>query len=416
MDNYIFMTSYYLPKPGATGMCVHQVAKELAKTDNVFTICYRDIGEDKKFEVDGIKVIKIEIPDYLKNIDIGNKRLEKIRYFQSILKKLFYIYKYPLRSNSLVDNYCSVVSQIIKKVGKATIIASYTPLEAVFAAYKLKKIYKGKIKIVYYSTDTLSNEQGNNGLLPVSFREKCGMRWEKKLFSLYDKIFIMECHKNYYFSKKYDMFRKKMEVVNFPLLSKFDKIEKEKKAFKKISFVYVGTFYKILRNPEFMCKCLIQFGKEREIKVDILGGGDCNDILKKAVEKSNNSIVFHGMQPHEKAVEFISSADVLLSVGNAESPMAPSKIYEYMSTGKPIIHIYTYDKDPCITPLEKYGNALIIKEGDIESVDKIKIFLRNYKILNYEEIEKIFLTSTPKYTVNILKKINDRENTVIYSE
>lgn len=405
MQNYIFMTNYYLPKPGATGMCVHQVAKELAKYDNVFTICYRDEGEIKNFKVDNVKVIKIEIPEYLKNIDIQNKKLQKIRYFQSVLRKLFYIYRYPLRSDSLVNNYYLAASQIIERVDKVTVIASYTPLEAVLAAYKLKKTYKEKVKIVYYSTDTLSNEQGNNGVLPVTFREKCGIRWERKLFSLYDKIFIMECHKNYYLSKKYDIFRKKMEIVNFPLLSKFNKIEKEKKNLKIISFVYIGTFYKTLRNPKFMCECLINFGKERDIKVDILGGGDCNDILNRAVEESNNFIMFHGMQPHEKAMEFIYLADVLLSVGNAESPMAPSKIYEYMSTGKPIIHIYTYDKDPCLIPLERYGNSLLIKEGDIESVDKIKRFLENYKILNYEEIEKIFLTSTPQYTANILKKL-----------
>ena len=30
MSKYIFLTNAYLPKPGATGMCVHQIAKELS--------------------------------------------------------------------------------------------------------------------------------------------------------------------------------------------------------------------------------------------------------------------------------------------------------------------------------------------------------------------------------------------------
>ena len=67
-----------------------------------------------------------------------------------------------------------------------TIIASYTPLEAVVAASIIKNRYCDKVKIVYYSTDTLSNEQGNDGILSQNFRTKAGIKWEKKLFSKFD--------------------------------------------------------------------------------------------------------------------------------------------------------------------------------------------------------------------------------------
>ena len=41
MKQYIFLTNQYLPKPGATGMCVHNVATELAKRgESVATVCY----------------------------------------------------------------------------------------------------------------------------------------------------------------------------------------------------------------------------------------------------------------------------------------------------------------------------------------------------------------------------------------
>ena len=139
--------------------------------------------------------------------------------------------------------------------------------------------------------------------------------------------------------------------------------------------------------------------------MNILGSGDCNDIIEKAVLDSEGVIKFHGMQPHNIVIEYLSSADILLSVGNAESPMAPSKIYEYMSTGKPIIHTYTYDRDPCIEPLKKYGNALLVKEGDGNAVLKIKRFIEISKTLNYEEVEKTFITSTPKYTADILENL-----------
>lgn len=401
MDNYIFMTNYYLPKPGATGMCVHQVAKELAKNNNVFTVCYEDGDQSKK--VDGVKIIKIKIPSYLKNVESQNSRLKKIKQVQSLIRKAIHIYDYPLRSQCLVDKYYRTVSRIIDEYDSATIVSSYTPLEAVVAAYKIKKKYKDKINIVYYSTDTLSNEQGSDGILPVSYRRRCGIRWEKKLFSLYDKILIMECHKEHYFSKTYDSFREKMVLVNFPLFNRMEEGDVQKECFDGISFVYTGTFYRVLRNPQFICDILVALCKKEKIVVDILGTGDCNDIIEKAVDESGGSIIFHGMQSHETVIKYLNSADILLSIGNAESPMAPSKIYEYMSTGKPIIHTYTYDKDPCIEPLQKYGNALLIKEHDPDSILKIEAFIENRKVLRYQDVERKFETSIPKYTAEILK-------------
>ena len=403
MCNYVFLTNYYLPMPGATGMCVHQVAKELAKQNNVFTVCYED-GDDTK-TIDQVKIIKIKIPAYLKDNATINESLRIIHYLESLTRKLVHIRNYPLRSTGLLHKYIKVVQQIIEKYGEITIVASFTPIEAVIAAYKLKLKYPKKVKIAYYSTDTLSNEQGDSGLLPAAYREKCGMRWEKRLFSVYDRIFIMECHRYHYFTEEYKDFQDKMHIVNFPLFTRMENCAVKKKHQDLLNFVYAGTFYRVLRNPKFLCDCLLKLSQDKTIEVNILGSGDCNDIIEKAVLDSEGVIKFHGMQPHNIVIEYLSSADILLSVGNAESPMATSKIYEYMSTGKPIIHTYTYDRDPCIEPLKKYGNALLVKEGDGNAVLKIKRFIEISKTLNYEEVEKTFITSTPKYTADILENL-----------
>ena len=408
MDNYIFLTNYYLPKPGATGMCVHQVAKALATNSNVFTVCYED--NELINEKDGVKIRRVKVPYCLKRREKENRWDGLGRRCQSMFLKLIHLYNYPLRSRKLVRGYYASLCEILDKCGEATVIASYTPLEAVIAASKIKKIYKTRIKLVYYSTDTLSNEQGKSGILSESYRNKCGVRWERKLFSVYDKILIMECHESHYFSSTYRDMCSKMELVNFPLFTQLFDYSKKKLDSNKLTLVYAGTFYRTLRNPQFLCDCLIQLGQLKNISVDFLGGGDCNDIIERAVMRSKGVIKFHGMQSHEIVMDYLIKADVLLSVGNAESPMAPSKIYEYMSTGKPIIHIYTYDKDPCIVPLNNYGNALLIREGDEEGIIKIKNFINNYKVLDYKEVEKKFITSTPQYTAHILQKLSIKQD------
>ena len=111
------------------------------------------------------------------------------------------------------------------------------------------------------------------------------------------------------------------------------------------------------------------------------------------------------MQPHSVALAYLSAADVLLSIGNAESPMAPSKIYEYMSTGKPILHVYSWAEDPCLEPLARYGNALLIQEGDPEAVVKMEEFLNHRKVLAFSDVARLFHTSTPEYTTHILESM-----------
>lgn len=400
--NFIFLTNQYLPKPGATGLCVHQLARELAKDNNVWTVCYKD--EDDRKEFDNVKIIKINVPFFLRENNSKSNIARKVQYYGSLYSKAVYFRQYPLRSRRLIKNYKKAIESILKSSGKATIIASYTPLEAVIAAKEIKDAYKDNVKIVYYSTDTLSNEQGNDGLLSAEYRTKCGIRWEKELFSKFDRILIMECHRAHYYTDTYKEFFQKFAVVNFPLLTRpvIQASKKEEKS--KTRLVYAGTLYKQLRNPEFLLNILVELSKKIEMEAVFLGGGDCEDLLNKAERDSNGAVKYLGMQPHDTAMQYIASADVLLSIGNVESPMAPSKIYEYMATGKPIIHTYTYEKDPCLEPLVRYGNALILKNDDNNALEKTLECIGHITILDYEEVECRFLTSTPFFSVDLIKK------------
>ena len=402
MGNFIFLTNQYLPKPGATGLCVHQLAKELAKDNNVWTVCYED--EDDREVFDHVQIKKINVPFFLRENNDKSNTARRIQHLGSLFGKALYFRQYPLRSRKLIKNYKKAIESIINSVGKATIIASYTPLEAVIAAKEIKDSHEDKVKIVYYSTDTLSNEQGNDGLLSAEYRTKCGIRWEKELFAKFDKILIMECHKAHYYTDTYKEFFQKYEVVNFPLLTN-PAIQASKKEEERIRLVYAGTLYKQLRNPESMLNILVALSKKMEIEVYFLGGGDCEELLNKAERDSNGVVKYLGMQPHDIAMNYLAGADILLSIGNAESPMAPSKIYEYMSTGKPIIHTYTYEKDPCIEPLKKYGNALLIRDGDRNPSSEIETFIKHSHVMQFRDVERLFITSTPGYTTDVLEKM-----------
>lgn len=393
---YIFLTGKYMPTPGATGVCIHAIAKCLARQgEDVTTICYED--NSGMNEIDGVNICRIDAPSYFFDKQYQNKYEQIKDVWTSRLMKLAHINRYPLRSSKLLKAYVSSCMNLVSDhQAETTIIASYTPLEAVAALIDIKKRLSN-VKVVYYSADTLSNEQGNSGLLSPEKREQMGRRWEQSIFEICDLILVMECHKEHYYSEKFEAYTEKMKLVNFPLLNE----PKNKNVESQKTMVYAGTLLRELRNPQFACDTLLQVLSEIDYEAIFMGSGDCDDIVNNAVEKSNGKMRFLGMQPYSVASEYIDSAGVLLSIGNAESPMVPSKIYEYMATGKPIIHFYTWDKDSCLEPLRKYGNALIINKEDKQAKEKIIQFINSSTHMPYSTIADIFLLATPEYSLRL---------------
>ena len=403
MKQYIFLTNQYLPRPGATGMCVHSIASELVKRGYVVTtLCYSEDANFHEEQFDGVKVYKIPVPKLLRNVDSTSVYQKYSVRFLSLFAKIVHVRNYPLRSKTLVNRYVQKIIPLLSDHIHTAIVASYTPLEGVLAMLQILNKYNN-ISTIFYSTDTLSNERGNAGLLPASFRTKMGLKWEKMIFDKVDKAIIMECHKEYYYGNQFRDFHEKMYVANFPLLKK-SSVNYEVGCKKEIkSLVYAGTLYRDLRNPTFVCKLLNMVSADISIHVTFMGGGDCDDIMQYYSDKSAGKIEYLGMQPYSIAIDSINQADILISIGNKKSPMAPSKIYEYMSTGKPIIHVYSWKNDPCIEPLSKYGNSFLIDENESVDIESFKLFIEKSTILSYDQVKKRFYTATPEYSADLVE-------------
>lgn len=397
MKKYIFLTGRYVPRPEATGLCIHKLAKDLAsKGCDVETFCYGD--KKDIFEIDGVCIAQLKTPSYMLE-----KEKTPFNVFVSRIHKLLNFFNYPLRSKKMRNTFVYEVLKTIDESDDIVIIASYTPFEAVSAMKIIKKKAKcHSIKCCYYSADTLSNEQTDAGILPASYREKKGKKQELSIFKECDLIFIMECHKDHYLSEAFSSIANKIRIVNFPLLDKELYLASMNRD-KVINIAYTGTFYRTIRNPSYPLDCFIKLS-DLDYKLTLIGGGDCDDIISEKSRLSNGKIEFLGKRPYAFARNTLMDADVLLSIGNDESPMMPSKIYEYISTGKPIIHFYSWDNDPCLPVLRQYQNAILIKNGECD-IDILRKFIKGHRILKYEDMAKNFETSIPEFTSELIRKL-----------
>ncbi|MBR5524175.1 MAG: hypothetical protein IKU51_02775 [Clostridia bacterium] len=109
--------------------------------------------------------------------------------------------------------------------------------------------------------------------------------------------------------------------------------------------------------------------------------------------------------PHSPtcAVNLQLDGDFLLNIGNNVPNQLPSKILEYISTGKPIIHIAKREDCPATALLTDW-DALILNESEEMSSAQTRLsayLSAEHPARSFEETEKQFAIYTPAHVVNL---------------
>ena len=76
-----------------------------------------------------------------------------------------------------------------------------------------------------------------------------------------------------------------------------------------------------------------------------------NEDSKNEIITNNDKLesIFHNLVDRDEALKLMSSTvHCLLSIGNLNNKQLPSKVVEYISTGKPVVHFSEIDEDPVI--------------------------------------------------------------------
>lgn len=160
-----------------------------------------------------------------------------------------------------------------------------------------------------------------------------------------------------------------------------------------IQCYFIGNLYADIRNPKWVVElfaCL-----ENVADLSFVGGcyGDKN-VLN---EIKGKNIHYLGKKKQKELMEIYEEADVLINIGNLVTNQMPSKIFEYISLGKPIINIYKNKECPTLEYTKKYPMSIDIYEEDIKSnisevAQVVKFFFQKCSDLSVsrEEINNLF--------------------------
>ncbi len=407
----LLMTDYYYPDPCANGVCLYEIAKELIDRGNEVHILSINNGiKEKEYEYDGVKVHSIRQDKIYYHLKKQENKAEEERSklalkFWSTTNKMRFLLEvpnYPVTLPMLASRYYKKLESLHKKYNFSFYLSMFHPIHAVNAGIKLKKKYP-QIKMGFYSLDSMTND-----IKPFhfkEFKEKRDYSFEEKIHECSDVILNLKCHEKHYLNKKFDKYREKMRTVDIPLIKENNGVKE--KTGDGIHIVYSGTLYPI-RNPEFSCNCFSKLVGQ-DFKLDFFSRGSLEHIIEKYEGLTSGKIKRNGYIQREKLLEIIANSDFLLSIGNEGLEAIPSKIFEYMSALKPIIHFYKNDSDSCLPYLKNYPHVLMIKE-DEKKIEEICQSLKDFmektlgKTIKYSEILGSFEMNTPKYTADILEK------------
>lgn len=180
-----------------------------------------------------------------------------------------------------------------------------------------------------------------------------------------------------------------------------------------VNLVYAGTLTWAARNPS----CTLEIARllscqDLPIVLHVYGAGDAMRAVAECAGRYPHAVKHHGSVTAEEASRAIGAADVLVSIGNSDTAQTPSKVFEYMATGKPILHIAKTADDPVIEVLSRYPLAVTAVEDTALSsaeIERIRYYIREYKgkAVPFEEVARLFETALPSYAAGLLRDCLD---------
>lgn len=392
-----FITSAFFPRRSANTNCALAVALQLR--DMGMDITFISVAEKQKrtSSINGIKVITV-VPrgiDFLSKIDkIAFLRNSMISNWLGIAYRIYRVICAVLGKHSVDRSRVRALSHILINNVKENdvLIPVCFPVEASVAAVKLKSSVNCKIFPylfdLYAASDTAHK-------FPILKRMKLrsNLNLENSLFRNSEYLF---CSSSWYewIATKHSSFIERAIFLEHPLINEL----KVNVGSPKQRIILSGMLSDRVRNPivglTVVSKAL---EKCQDISLDICHSGNCENIVKRF---ESRHISNYGEVPNEVAQEKMLKAKFFLIIGNNDIRQVQSKVYEFMSMGKPIIYFYKDKLDPIFSELCRYGNVCFLDESlEIDSLtdELIKFISQDYRVIPYKKVSCLFKTYTSEF-------------------
>lgn len=106
----------------------------------------------------------------------------------------------------------------------------------------------------------------------------------------------------------------------------------------RIELLYTGRFYDF-RRPDALLSALERFPEARFNIATVT----IPESVKTALRDMPDRVRLLGFLPHRQAIALQRDADVLVNIGNVDPAQVPGKMYEYLGSQRPLLHLGSKD-------------------------------------------------------------------------
>lgn len=398
----LFVCDYWHPKESPNVICLERLLP-LVK-DEYKTLFVTADGLDAPLPgPDCISIPDLSIVDALKESERRpiTRALIKAGYKFVVARNLL---RYPIRSGRMVDDYERALDSFLSRGGIDVVIAICFPGECVEACLRLKRRYPS-VHFFAYFLDEVAVGMYEKSALVRGISSAAAVRFEKDAIDTLDGAVFLSSANNLV-EQNHGRDNPKVRFADVPLLTAEKAIYRfDGQQDGPLDVLYTGSLFEPDRDPgRFLeaMKPLMDSGSVR-----FLFAGNASGLLDRVISDGLPVRDLGFMKP-DVCSEAVKSADVLLSIGNKNPSLVPSKLFQYLNAAKPIIHLKRGAGDACLPYLETYPLALVIEEGEPDLAGRVRRFLEGLSARDGTEIplKRLYPKAFPEYTIAAFKDLD----------
>lgn len=411
---YIFLSRGYPPDPSPSGSLIRNVVEALAQTERVVVLTFSSTDDPPASErLDGYEVIRIPAPKSRTirlMARLTGSRHRALRRLTELVTWAQRAWRYgasllvPGRGGGPRKRMVASLRQL-GPLPEDIVVPCTT--EEMIACMELREHQVFRLLPFMLEVFPTPNIPSFARRALRRRHAQRNDRIERGLLRNADRIYALPTVYRY-LSDRYAGAQSKLILTEHPMLRDLTATASAP-GHKPIRLVYAGGLDRTTRNPTYMLDLFGHLEQETAFELHMYSYGNCEPLIRE--RRYERFVEAHGRVAPEEAVDAMLQADFLISHGNDSDSTTPSKIFDYMSTGRPIMHFYYRDDDPYLEYLERYGLGCVVRVGSgiADSVSKLKHFIeasRNLRV-DFKSLERSFPECLPSHLSAALQRASD---------
>lgn len=412
--NIVFLTGASYPEFDAVGNCAYQVQNCLAVDFRISVVSYHSEPDQPDDDaVDGIRLYRFETEDMKQRAAVlrSNSRLAPLRHqilrIRGALSRLLS----PVTVNqALVTAYRNTLNRLNPKPD--ILVPLVFPFETVMAAMAYKADHPDVMLMPYLFDDFV--DSGSLHVLKIAreIKRPRHLALERQMLAAADAVLAMQQLRSHLERSFDNDLLRKVTFLEHPLLSP-PSAPAQRGDDGIVRLCFTGSLIRKVRESGYLIELLDALAVERRVQVDFFVMGNAAKDLPSGVLPNGVEIVNHGRVPKGQADAAVARADILINIGEVTGQQVSSKVFEYMATGKPILHLASAMTDAVTTILSKYPLALCLHEEKArlaENARKVSDLIASERLgaLTFEQVKEIYPEALPSTTADVFRELFQR--------